>query len=122
MGVLAHLIGIADPTRPGNPRVLACVHDPADLLQGAPSGVVLTVRLEGMALGLFGKQSSDEEDWTTDCRNCGSTAVNRNFCSDACHSEFYEERDRARWDRPNTNPNCPACSGTGSCKLCEGDD
>ena len=72
-------------------------------------------------MGLFSKKSSDdEEDWTTECRNCGDTATNWNFCSEACSLEHWEKQERATSGRTyNTDPNCPACGGSGSCKLCE---
>lgn len=73
---------------------------------------------------LSGRSDSDEEDWTTECRNCGGTAVNSQFCSTACSDEHWHEEERNRppsYLRPsyNTNPNCPVCSGSGSCQLCE---
>ena len=41
-------------------------------------------------MGLFSKTSNDDEkDWTTECRNCGGTAVNSNFCSEACSLEHW---------------------------------
>lgn len=81
----------------------------------------------GLLGDLFSRLSSgsdsDGEDWTTNCRNCGDPAVNSQFCSTACSEEYWnaEERNRTSYLRPryNTNPNCPACGGSGSCQLCE---
>ncbi|MFN8147284.1 MAG: hypothetical protein U0R76_07435 [Candidatus Nanopelagicales bacterium] len=70
-------------------------------------------------MGLFSRKSTDdEEDWTTECRNCGATATNWNFCSDACAEEHWE-KSQANAPRYNSDPNCPVCGGAGSCKLCE---
>lgn len=77
-------------------------------------------------MGLFGwlkKQDSDDddEDVVYECLRCGGRAVNWAYCSDACSEEHWweqEERNRGR-SIHNTDPNCPVCSGAGSCQLCE---
>ena len=71
-------------------------------------------------MGLFSKKSSDDEaDWMTECRNCGGLAVNSSFCSEACGVAHWEAQERSNSGAHNTNPNCPACGGAGSCKMCE---
>jgi hypothetical protein len=73
-------------------------------------------------MGLFNRKSNtdDDEEWTTECRNCGGLATSWNFCSEACSLEHWEKQERANSGRRhNTDPNCPACSGAGACKLCE---
>ncbi|MFZ1286607.1 MAG: hypothetical protein WAR57_06180 [Candidatus Phosphoribacter sp.] len=57
-------------------------------------------------MGLFSKKSNDdEEDWTTECRNFGGTAVNSTFCSEACSLEHWEQQQRSSSGRTyNTIP------------------
>lgn len=78
----------------------------------------------GRTVGLFAWRSrnKDEESWTTECRNCGGSTVDSNFCSDECSLEHWEQQERSSGRDYNTNPNGPACGGSGSCKLCKDDD
>lgn len=101
------------------------------IIVGTCRGVLLPgVVLGGSSMGLLGDlfsrlssgSDSDGEDWTMECRNCGGTAVNSQFCSAECGTEHWYKDVQATPLSHNTNPNCPACSGVGACKLCEDDD
>jgi len=82
----------------------------------------------GFLSSLFSKDNDvDEENddfWHAPCRYCGEMKTESGlYCSEECSLAAWEERQEKTKDRRyNTNPNCPACGGAGSCQLCEDEE